>query len=125
MARTWAARSSPSTQLAPAIIVAFPMNLDAFNRRQVLAAETMPQGDQFTFDGREVVDFTVKSDGEALVGRQHRLITGMRQINNRQAPVPESNPGRVINPDALGIGTAMAERVDHFLNIGLDLLGRG
>jgi len=57
-----------------------------------------------------VVDFPVEDDHEATIGRQHRLVSSGRQIDDRQAPVAE--PYYAIGPAARVI-RATALRAIH------------
>ena len=54
-----------------------------------------------------VVDLAVVGNDKAAAGRDHRLRPGRRQIDDRQPPMSEGQPGFRIEPDIAGIGAAM------------------
>ena len=60
-----------------------------------------------------IVDFAVEDDDEAAVVREHRLVAGGRQVDDRQPPVAERDPRLGIAPQALVVGPAMRQAAGH------------
>src|ERR1051325_748789 len=60
-----------------------------------------------------VVDFTIVANYRAATGRNHWLGTSLTQINDRQATMPECNPGCCIDPRATSIRSAMTNALGH------------
>ena len=60
---------------------------------------------------RKIVDLTVERDDDLPVGAEHRLRAGLRQIDDRQAAVTESDPSVFVRPFAIAVGTARSHRV--------------
>ena len=65
---------------------------------------------------RVVVDLTVEDHHPSSVGRDHWLVAGRRQVDDREAALAERHPHRVIEPDALVVGPTMADCGRHALN---------
>ena len=76
-----------------------------------VALEDVALGDELPLEIEEVVDLAVEGDpdGPVLVG--HRLRAGRGEIDDRQAPVPESE--RAFDVDAATVRTAMRDHVGH------------
>jgi hypothetical protein len=53
--------------------------------------EAVPQALQLCSQFPVVVNLTVENDRQALVGRQHRLMPGRRQIQDRQSGMAQGN----------------------------------
>ena len=69
----------------------------------------------------EIVDLAIVGDGQRAVLARHRLRRA-RNVDDRQAPMPEPDPRR--GPHARAVGPAMRLRVGHRLNPrGVDRLG--
>src|SRR5207302_5734389 len=54
---------------------------------------------QLFADRQKVVDLAVEDDREAAGGGLHRLMTGRREIDDREAPESERDAGGGIRPD--------------------------
>jgi hypothetical protein len=72
-----------------------------------------------------VADLAVVRDDVAPVGRAHWLMTGWRQVDDRQPTMSESDAGLGVNPDPLAIRAAMSEAVGHRPGLAAQDLGRG
>ena len=59
------------------------------------------------------VHLTVEGDDPPIVGGDHRLRAGRRQVDDREPPVAESDSGLVIGPPALPVGPAVSQRCQH------------
>src|SRR3981081_3260142 len=90
----------------------------AFERGQhylgvAVAAEAMTFGYKSRPQTAEIIDLAVERHDQAFVGRQHRLMTGGGEINDRKATMAESDAAVAVEPDALAIRPAMSERRGH------------
>ena len=54
-----------------------------------------------------VVELAVVGDDEAAVGRMHRLVTGWREVNDREPPVSEGDAGADVEPVPVAVWPAM------------------
>ncbi len=62
---------------------------------------------------RVIVNFAVERQHIAAIGGVHRLMASGRQIDDRQAAVPETDPGVGIEPDPVVVRPAVRKRADH------------
>ena len=72
-----------------------------------------------------IVDFAVEDDHVAPRRRDHRLVAGGREIDDRQPPVPERNPCLGIGPHALVVRPPVGDGVGHAPRNGLERGRRG
>src|SRR6266852_5955372 len=77
------------------------------------AAEAMTFGCESRPQILEIIDLAVERHDETFIGRQHRLMTGVGQINDREATVAKSDAAVAVEPDALAIRPAVSERRSH------------
>src|SRR6266699_1502281 len=61
----------------------------------------------------EIIDLAVERHDEIFISRQHRLMAGVGQINDRKAAMAERDAAVAVEPDALAIRPAMSERRSH------------
>ncbi len=62
-----------------------------------------------------IVDFAVERQHEAAVGRQHRLVSRGRQVDDRQPAVAKADSRLGVDPQTRVIGAAMRDRARHAL----------
>ena len=60
-----------------------------------------------------VVDLAVVDDDIAAVGRDHRLMAGRRQVDDRKPAVRERNAGLRVNPHACVVRSAVVQTAVH------------
>ena len=75
-----------------------------------MGAKDMALRLQFGAHFREIVDFAVEDDRQALILGQHRL-RAAGQVDDRQAQMAQAHARR--GPNAAAVGTAMRHRVQH------------
>ena len=75
-------------------------------------------------DRKVAVDLAVVGDDVAPVGRMHRLVTGGRKIDDRQAAVHERGACLAIDLDIMVVRPATRETHIHRPGDFLNLLGR-
>src|SRR5690606_2347023 len=63
-----------------------------------------------------VVDLAVESNHELVMAGEHRLVAGIRQIENGQAPMPQGKAAGVIQPHALVVWASVGYRFRHALD---------
>src|SRR5271166_1340230 len=63
-----------------------------------------------------IINFAVKNDDQLIVQGGHRLCAGS-DIKNREAPVAKKHSGRLIDPGAFAVRSAMRERIGHPMQI--------
>src|SRR5436305_1299371 len=61
----------------------------------------------------EIINLPIERHDEIFVPRQHRLTAGVRQINNREAPMAKGDTTFSIKPNAIAIRPAMMQRCSH------------
>ena len=78
-----------------------------------IAARAEPDPVAFEFGAQfgEIVDFAVIGYGEPAVGARHRLRGPARQIEDRQAPVPQRAAAVGAPPGAAAVGPASTHRL--------------
>jgi hypothetical protein len=59
------------------------------------------------------VNLTIIDNDEASIGRNHRLMSSRREIQNRQPPVHKRQAAFVIDPSAVIVGPAMLQAGVH------------
>ena len=64
-----------------------------------------------------IVDLAVERDDIPSARRVHRLGTGRAEIEDRQSPVSQRDPGRGIVPVAFGIRAAVTQCGGHRRNL--------
>src|SRR5688572_32432421 len=77
------------------------------------AAERVSGGDKLGLQLAVVVNFPVEHEGIPLLDRDHRLMTGWRQVENRKAPESQGDSDVRIHPGALIIGPPVLKRRCH------------
>ena len=70
----------------------------------------------------EIIDFTVVCDDKAAVGGDHRLMTGGRKVDNREAAMGKCEACVSIAPNSVIIGTAVGETVRHRNRVAFELI---
>src|SRR5690348_5021796 len=60
-----------------------------------------------------VVDLSVEGEHIPAARTGHRLVTGRREIDNRQTPVTKADPRRLVDPNAFVVGAAVGQRRGH------------
>src|ERR1700731_3697087 len=60
-----------------------------------------------------IIDLTVERDRQPPAIAAHRLRAGLRQLDDGEPPVSESNASRSIGPETGSIGTTMHQRLCH------------
>ncbi len=75
------------------------------------AAKRVAQRIELLPNFREVVDLAVIRDPDSPIRARHRLVSGRREIDDRQPRV--SDPGSAIGPNAFIIRPAMPQGRDH------------
>ena len=63
-----------------------------------------------------VVDLPVEDHHPTTVSRDHGLMPGRRQVDDRKTAMAERHPNRVVEPDAVVVGPTMADCGRHALN---------
>ena len=90
----------------------------AFERGQhnlgvAVAVETMALGFESRPQAGKIVNLAVEGHDEIFISRQHRLVAGVGQINNREATMAKSDAAVAVEPSATAIRPAMIERRSH------------
>jgi hypothetical protein len=86
------------------------------------AAKDVAERRQLVADRGEIIDLAIIGQPYRAIGRCDRLMPGRRQIDDREARMPEA--AEPVGPDALIVRPAMPDRRDHAPQPRLDL-GRG
>ena len=74
--------------------------------------ETVPTFFEFDAQLGVIINFAVESDHQLFVDGSHRLRSG-RDIENRQASVPEKDSRTLFDPHPFPVRAAMGERIHH------------
>ena len=86
--------------------------LDEHFRIRVASKRTALRG-EFTSQLARIVDLAIEHDHEPPARRRHRLMTGRREVHDRQPLKPKSNPLRRIAPHPVVIRPAMPQGRGH------------
>ena len=78
----------------------------------MIGLKTMPSGLEFGAQLGVIVNLAVEGDHQLVVQGGHRLRSG-GDIENRQASVPEKDPGVLVDPGAFPVRAAMGKHIDH------------
>ena len=69
-----------------------------------------------------VVQLAVEDEHVPTVARRHRLVTGRRQVDDRQAPEPEGHARGGVGPHARVVGAAVRHRRGHAGRVRFELV---
>src|SRR5882724_885889 len=81
--------------------------------RVAVATEAMAFGLESRPQSGEIIDLAIERHHEIFIFRQHRLVAGVGQINDRKAAMTESDAALAVEPYALAVRPAMIERRCH------------
>src|SRR5262249_23320563 len=73
----------------------------------------------------EIIDCAVVRDDQLSIRRDHRLMAGCREVDDRESAVGEGNAGLGIAPEAMIVGTAIGDAVGHHDRVAFKPFARG
>ena len=90
-----------------------------------VTAKRPAHGLKFRAEFGRVVDLAVVAEREPAAAGNHRLGSGRTEVHDRKPCMAEGQPCPRIDPQALIVGSAMAETVCHTRYNGAQLVGAG
>jgi len=88
-----------------------------------VAAEDPSTGDKLGAQFGGVVDFAIVGEHHAATGRDHRLMPGRAEVDDRQAAVAQRDAGLVVGPDIAAIRATMDQPVGHHPGDAAEIAG--